>query len=142
MKTNIGKYLTALSISTLLIGGVSMNAFAAQNNQEAYDHEVLARQYENLAKDMQAKVQEQVEAIKHKPRSSFLGRNGQNIKSHVAYKIQNYEKAAQENLAKAAYHKTMAANLIDQKSIAESGHADGQIINKARITESNYNGSL
>ncbi|MBX3630977.1 MAG: hypothetical protein KF908_13950 [Nitrosomonas sp.] len=129
MKTNIGKYLTTLSILALLISGISMNAFAAQNDQEVDEHEALARQYENLAKDMQAKAQEQEEALKHKPRSSFFGRNGQHIKSHVAYKIHGYEKAAQENLAKAAYHKTMAAGLIDQN------------INKARI-ESNHERSL
>ena len=90
------------------------------SSQGNVDHHALAYHYEDLAKGMQAKIQEQIEAFNNKPRSSFLGRNGQRIKKHVVYKIQNYEKAAQAHMKKAAYHSHMAAEQLYRDAIATS----------------------
>ena len=70
-----------------------------------------------LAKEMQAKIEEQKDIINHKPRTSYFGRNGQRIKSHIAYKIRKYEKAAAEYSEQAAYHHVLAEQ-TKRKSIA------------------------
>ncbi len=92
---------------------MSINAFASDNAK----HDVLATQFENLAKEMQAKIEEQKDIINHKPRTSYFGRNGQRIKSHIAYKIRKYEKAAAEYSEQAAYHHVLAEQ-TKRKSIA------------------------
>lgn len=135
-----GKYFAVLLTLTLLVACATMDSRTSAQDIEArhttqngsdFDHDALAKQYEDLAKDMQAKVQEQKEIFKHKSRSSRFGKHGKNIKSHVAYKIQKYEKAAQENLDKAAYHRKTSAN-INQANKK----------NKARKSLSNNNSSL
>ena len=84
MKTS--RYLTISSALVLLVASLSMNTWAteagygAQNNVSTHNHFALAEQYENLAKEMQAKATEQMEILEHKPRSSFFGKNGQHIK--------------------------------------------------------------
>ena len=120
MKTATQKIFVLLSLLALLIFGASMNAFAAS----AAEHDALASQFENLAKEMQAKVEEQKEIVSHKPRSSYFGKNGQNIKSHIAYKIRKYEKAAAEYLEQAASHHAMAAEQTGLKSTAKQGRSN------------------
>ena len=92
----IKKSFVILSLLALLIFGVSMNSFAAS----AAEHDALASQFENLTKEMQAKVEE----ISHKPRSSYFGRNARRNKSHATNKIRKYEKAAAEYVEQADYH--------------------------------------
>ena len=102
MKTITEKYLPIL---ILLIASVTMSSFAfAKNESNNLDHASLAVQYENLAREMKAKVEHQKDIIKNKPRSSYFGRNGQHIKKRVMSRIRKYEKAAIENLAKANFH--------------------------------------
>lgn len=137
MKTR--KYFTSAAFLALVLASISFNCFAAtdavnthnaSDNSSSPNHTALARQYENLANEMLAKAQEQKAIIEHKPRTSFLGKNGQHIKSHIAYKIRQFEQAAQENLEKAAYHKTMATDP------AQSGNQ----INKAKMKSGNATG--
>ncbi len=113
MKTATKKSFFILSLFVLLTFGVSMNSFAS----DVVDHDVLAIQFKNLAQEMQAKIEEQKDIVNHKPRSSYFGKNGRNIKSHIAYKIRKYEKAAAEYLEQAAYHHAIAEQ-AKMKSIA------------------------
>ncbi len=117
-----GKYFAVLLTLTLLVACAPMNyrtsaqdieAHHTTQNDSDFDHDALAKQYENLARDMQAKVREQKEVFKHKARTSRFGKHGKDIKPHVTYKIRKYEKAEQENLNKAAYHRKMGA-IINQ----------------------------
>lgn len=105
MKTT--KYFTTLSIFAFMVIAMQVNSFAA--DQDVVNHKALVHYFENEAKEMQAKIEEQKEALKHKPHSSFFGKHGQYIEEHVAYKISKYEKIAKKSLNKAAYHKKMAA---------------------------------
>jgi hypothetical protein len=129
MKTMTGKYLP---IFFLLIASVSISSFAfAQNERNNHDHLALAAQYENVAKEMQAKVEQQKEIFNNKPRSSYLGRNGQRIVKRVTSRIRKYEEAAKENYAKAEYHIQIAAQQSGAESVAKPGQANEQI-NKAK----------
>lgn len=115
MKTATKKSLLIFSLLALLTFGVSMNSFAS----DVADHEILANQFENLAKEMQAKIEVQKDIFNHKPRSSYFGRNGQRVKSHVTYKIHKYEKAAAEYSEQAAYHHAIAAEQGEIRSITK-----------------------
>ena len=123
MKAAAIKCFVFFSLLVFLALGMSMNAVAG----DVVNHEALASQYENLAQEMQAKVDEQKDIVNHKPRSSYFGKHGQNIKSHIAYKIRKYEKAAAEYSRQAAYHHKIAADQAELKAIAtknQSGSKD------------------
>ncbi|MCB1986285.1 MAG: hypothetical protein H6936_00915 [Burkholderiales bacterium] len=135
MKTDTAQYFTLVSIVAFCIIATPMSAFAtdqiaefdlnATNTQGDVDHNALAHFYENQAKVMQTKIDEQVEALSHKPRSSYFGKHGQDIKKHVKYKIDQFEKAADQNLQKAAYHKKMAEEQPNRPAFAKSGRTKG-----------------
>ncbi|HBZ29695.1 MAG TPA: hypothetical protein DEO56_03760 [Nitrosomonas nitrosa] len=114
MKTATQKSFVFFSLLVLLVFGVSTNSFATN----AAEHDALANQFENLAKEIQVKIQEQKEIVKNKPRSSYFGRNGQRIKSHIAYKIRKYEKVASEYSEKAAYHHAKAGEQTGNHAVA------------------------
>lgn len=103
----ISKYFKTLSVFAFMV--ITMQASYLAANQDVVDHEALAHYFEGEAMEMQAKIEEQEEALNRKPHSSFFGKHGQYIEEHVAYKISKYEKIAKESLNKAAYHKEMAA---------------------------------
>lgn len=137
---NKGNYFSVLLTLTLLVACAPMETKTSAQDIEAhhtiqngsnFDHDALAKKYEALAKNMQAKVQEQKEVFKHRSRSSRFGKRGKNIKSHITYKIDRYEKAAQENLDKAAYHRKMSTNINQANKN-----------NKAKENLSNNNSSL
>lgn len=156
MKTSIVKYFMILPIFATLMMSMSVGTFAAgqkvransndnvSSNDAQVDHIALASQHENLAKEMQAKIQEQIEALNNKPRTSFFGRNGQHIRSHVAYKIRSYEKAVQENMAKAAYHTKIAMEQSQRKAVVESTKIEKKSapINKTRNQLNNNENAL
>ncbi|PTN12140.1 hypothetical protein [Nitrosomonas aestuarii] len=135
MRTATINYFTIISIFALMMIGLPAVAYATEQNTQVNstaiktagntDHQKLAHYYEDQAKEMQAKIQEQVEAFNHKPSTSFLGRNGQRIKKHVVFKIHEFEKAAAENLQKAAYHNKMAEDQKNRQQFAESGRIKG-----------------
>jgi len=130
MKTEIGKWITLVSLFGLLAACASTDSVTSTQNTETLsniqdggsniDHIALAEHHEKLADDLQTKVKEQEEALKHKPRSSYFGKHGRNVKSHVAYKIREYNKAIQENLEKASYHRKLAAEQFNRESAAQA----------------------
>jgi hypothetical protein len=122
MKTAATKCFAFFSLLVFLAFGMSMNAVAS----EVVNHEALAGQYENLAQEMQAKVEEQKDIVNHKPRTSYFGKHGQNINSHIAYKIRKYEKAAAEYSQQAAYHHKIAADQAELKAIATKNQSDSK----------------
>ncbi len=150
MKT--GKSLVIFSLLAFFLNtGLSANAFASDEaaavqlanragNSSHVDHVAIAEQHRRLAGEMQTKRDEQVEILRNKPSTSFLGRNGQYLKSRIINKIHEYEQVAQENLAKAAYHSAIAAEQASRNSAGQSGHMSDHL-NKARI-RSNETGGL
>ncbi|MDR4514088.1 hypothetical protein [Nitrosomonas sp.] len=110
MRIGVFQYVTTATIAAFMLFALPMSAFAADQNVKPNhaDHDALVLYYEAQADEMLTKIDEQIDAFKHKSRSSFFGEHGQNIKKYVKYKIHEYEKAAEENLEKAAYHKQLA----------------------------------
>lgn len=132
MKTETRKYFVVLSIFTFLIAGASMNSIASGDDTEVHstgqsagtvDHDALASQYENLAREMQAKAEEQVEIFEHKPSANAFGKNARNARSHIAFRVREYEQSAAENLEKSAYHHKMATEQAALKSVAKPNRA-------------------
>lgn len=119
--------IAILPVFAFFIASFPVNAFAFSDfDENNVSHAVLAHQYEDQAKEMQAKIDEQLEALSHKPRTSFFGKHGRDIKKHVAYKIHKFEKAAAECLEKAAYHSKMAADeLHHSQTFAQLSDTEG-----------------
>ncbi|MCW5617934.1 MAG: hypothetical protein KIS65_01775 [Nitrosomonas sp.] len=115
MKT--GDFIAISSISVLLISYLVMNSsIFLHHNENGFSHEILARQYENLAEEMQDKIHEQIkvlEVLNHKLHFSFFEKNEQNIKNYVLNKIQSFEKAVTEYSDRAAYHHALATKQKD-----------------------------
>ena len=119
MKTGTAQNITALSLLAFVLIALPVQALAADhdavldvvalNDRNGGDHNAQAQYYKHQADVLQTKVEDQINALRHKPRSSFLGRNGQHIKKHVEFKIHQYEMAIADNLKKAEYHQKMTA---------------------------------
>ncbi|SEN04100.1 hypothetical protein [Nitrosomonas marina] len=124
MKTQTLQNFTRSVIAAFIVFALPMSAFAAEQNAQSdrVDHDALVQYYEAQADEMLAKIDEQIDALKHKSRSSFFGKHGQDIKNHVKYKIHEYEKAAEESMEKAAYHKQMAEEQEYKPVFAGSGN--------------------
>jgi hypothetical protein len=126
MKT--GNFMVVSSVFAFLTASLTMSSIAsAHNNAGGTRHQELASRYENLAKEMQTKVQEQTEVLEvlnNRPHFSFFDKNGQGIKKYVFNKIHICDKAAAEYLEKAAYHHEIAAkhaapeSTVNQKQAA------------------------
>ncbi|SET23295.1 hypothetical protein SAMN05216326_11644 [Nitrosomonas marina] len=127
MKTKTLQNIIRNVIAAFIVLALPMSVFAAEQNAQSdrVDHDALIQHYEAQADEMLAKIDEQIDALKHKSRSSFFGKHGQDIKSHVKYKIHEYEKAAEESLEKAAYHKQMAEEREHKPVFAGSGNTKG-----------------
>ncbi|MCC7135772.1 MAG: hypothetical protein IT528_05155 [Nitrosomonas sp.] len=148
MKTE--KSLTIFSLLAFFLNIVlSANTFASnegvnmqpvnQARSSYLDHIAIAEQHRHLASKMQDKKEIQIEILKNKPSTSFLGRNGKYLKSRIVNKIQEYDQVARENLAKAAYHSAIAAEQASMNSSAQSGQMGNQL-NKARIKSNGTSG--
>ncbi|MDR4513332.1 hypothetical protein [Nitrosomonas sp.] len=131
MQNGATKFFTVAVVLIFVYIALPMNTFAAEQINELrstaaesadkVDHAALARHYEEQANEMYGKIEEQIEALKERSRSSYLGKHGQDIKKHVKYKIYELEKAAEENLEKAAYHRKIAEEQGLLPVFAESG---------------------
>jgi predicted ribosome quality control (RQC) complex YloA/Tae2 family protein len=127
MKTRLGRFLAILSMLGLLASCAQMSSFetenadtlrAAQNASTYADHDSLAKQYENAAKEMRVKAEEQNKLLEHYEDKSYLyGRRAQDLQAHTSALLRRYQQFAEENLRQAAYHQKMASEL------GKSGHA-------------------
>ncbi|ARO88821.1 hypothetical protein EBAPG3_014165 [Nitrosospira lacus] len=123
MKAKFGNIIAALSMIGML-GSVSSSVVAAQpidtpeiraaaqNAVTRSDHESIAKFYENTAAQMQAKVKEQKELLEQYENKSYLyGRRAQDLQSHTAALIRDYEKSVEASTQTATLHRQMAAKL-------------------------------
>ena len=108
-------FLTILVILSFLVSSVSIAAGSASiSDAEAkaktkFDHIGLAVYYENEAKEMNAKAEEQKKLLEeYKDHSEYYGREGQDFQSHHEALLQKYTKAAERNSEMAASHRKMA----------------------------------
>jgi tRNA-dihydrouridine synthase len=125
MKTNLANIMAALSMVGLL-GSMSSRAAASQPVEAAAiraaaesattqsDHEVVAKQYEDAATELQAKLAEKMELLERYENKSYLyGRQAQDLTSHTHALIRNYEKTVRKNMQAAAMHRQIAAKLSE-----------------------------
>ncbi|MDC8445828.1 MAG: hypothetical protein LV471_07880 [Nitrosomonas sp.] len=106
------------SIFALLISYLAMHAsIFFHHNESGFSHETLARQYENLTREMQDKIHEQVnilELLNNKSlHFSFFEKNEQNIENYIYREIQRFEQTVVEYSDKAAYHHALATKQKD-----------------------------
>lgn len=125
MNTKLGKYLLVSPILFLVVACAGLSPLEAQNadnkitaqNAKTYsEHDNLANYYDNLAKEMVAKVKEKKESLKeYDNHSYYYGRQGQDFKSHTIANIRYYDEAAKEASQQAAFHHKVAAELLKRE---------------------------
>ena len=121
MKTTVGKYLAVLFMLGFLGGCAQMGPHEAENgtarkvaeSARTYaDHDRLAQRYQNSAKELRVKAEEQKKLLQHYEEKSYLyGRQAQDNKSHTQALVSRYERAVEDNIKLAAHHRNMAAEL-------------------------------
>lgn len=116
---NVKKVVTTLSLLSLFsllspvvsaVEDIDITA-AAQNATTRSDHEAVAAFYEDSAREMRAKAQEQKQLLEEYESKSYLyGRRSQDLQSHTHALVRKYEKEAKTNIKEAALHRQMAAS--------------------------------
>jgi hypothetical protein len=108
---------TVLSLLGLLAGCASMNPNVAgnplshtsiQNAVPQADHIVLAKHFEDTAREMQAKADEQKRLLEQYEKEHVYGWQSHNARANTLALIRKYEQAARSNLKKAVSHRQMA----------------------------------
>jgi hypothetical protein len=134
MKANILRIFAALSVtgSLVLLSPVALAIqpidtpeirAAAHSAATAHDHEVVAKHYDNVAVQAQAKVKEQKELLEQYQNKSYLyGRQAQDLQSHTEALIRDYEQTVTATVREAALHRQMASKLQEK-------HASSDILN-------------
>jgi hypothetical protein len=128
MKTKFGKFFAALSMVGLL-ASLNLSATAAQpvetpqiraaaqNATTRSDHEAVAKYYEDAARLMQAKVNEQKELLEQYQNKSYLyGRQAQDLQSHTEALVRDYEQTVSATLQEATVHRQMASKLEEKRA--------------------------
>ena len=122
MATTLGKktkeIFSALSLLGLLAACVLMSTsvrgenivvHAAIRNATAQgEHNVLAMYFEDAAREMQIKANEQKELLEQYENGHLYGWQSHNLKSNTLALIRKYEQAARSNMKEAASHRQMA----------------------------------
>ena len=121
MKTKLGKFVSVLSMLGLLASCAQMGPLEAQNaaahkaaaTATTYtDHERLAKQYENSAKESLVKAEEQKKLLQHYEEKSYLyGRQAQDLQSRTSALLHKYQQTAEENIKQASFHHKVASEL-------------------------------
>jgi|SRR5688500_6359012 len=120
----IKKIIAALSLLSFLVAmdspalAAEIESFdvnvAAQNAVTRSDHVAVAKYYEDVARKMQAKVEEQKLLLaQYEDRSYLYGREAQDLQAHTHALVLKYEKEAKANVSEAALHRQMALKLED-----------------------------
>ena len=149
MKTQLGKFVSILSMLGLLASCAQMGPLEAQNAEARKaaatattpaDHERLAKKYESSAKESLVKAEEQKKLLQHYEEKSYLyGRQAQDFKSHTEALLHKYEQTAEESIKQASYHHKVASELPKNDYANQGNNRE----NKAKIgTDSeNWNGN-
>lgn len=83
---------------------------AVKNAKSPADHAALGEHYEEVAEEMQAKVEEHQQLLAEYQAKSYLyGKQAEYLKVHCRSLVGIYERAVQENRAMAALHRGMGS---------------------------------
>jgi hypothetical protein len=148
MNAKIGKLIAVVSMFGLLAGCAQTGALEANNaelNQAAQsartyaDHDRLAKQYKNNARQLLVKAEEQKKLLSQYQEKSYMyGRQAQDLQSHTVALLHKYERAVENNIQQAAYHQKMAAELAKGDYAAERSERE----NKAKAGTNSDSGRL
>ena len=106
-----------LSLLGLLAAGAAIGTVKAENlpDQSAIqtvaspsEHSVLAKGFEDAARQMQAKADEQKKLLEQYEGMRLYGRQSYNLKSQTTALIRKYEQAALSNMKEAIAHRQLA----------------------------------
>ncbi|KIO48398.1 hypothetical protein [Nitrosospira sp. NpAV] len=105
------------SLLGLLVVGAPISTVKAENLPDESatqtvvspsEHNVLARRFEDTAREMQAKADEQKALLAQYEQTHLYGWQSHNLKSRTAALIRKYEQAARESMKEAMDHRHMA----------------------------------
>ncbi|HVW64428.1 MAG TPA: hypothetical protein VHB01_05380 [Nitrosospira sp.] len=96
---------------------------AIQTATSRSDHIVLAKHFEDAAREMQAKADEQKKLLEQYEGMHLYGRQSHNLKSQTTALIRKYEQAARSNMKEAMAHRQMAQQVKPDYAI----HGNSQI---------------
>ena len=118
MKTEIRNFVAAVATLSLLascaqtdfLKGQSGNTSAtSQNTGVLGDHDIIARRYENTAKELLVKAAEREQMLQHYEDKSYLyGRRGQDFQAQAIALARKYNLDAKKASAHAAFHRRMS----------------------------------
>jgi hypothetical protein len=121
MKTEIRKFVIVVSTLGLLVVVAQGRAVevendntsvATQNTRTSSDHDSIAKQYENKAKELLVKAEERKRLLQHYEDNSYLyGRGGQDFQSQAIALERKYKQAAEKATNLAAFHYKIASEL-------------------------------
>lgn len=110
--------LAILALTPLLISCAAMSphpmdmAAALQSAKTPADHQDLARHYEQVANEMQAKAEQHAELLAHYERERYLyAKQWPAMAEHCKNLIRFYEGAARENRQMAEIHRQVAESI-------------------------------
>jgi hypothetical protein len=128
MKTEIRKFVAALSTLGLLAFCVPVGALEVQNDNTSADgqdtetftdHDSIASLYEDTAKKMLIKAEEHKNLLQHyRDKSYFYGSRGYESQSQTVALVRKYELAAEKANTRSAFHRGMAAELAKPHYLA------------------------
>ncbi len=132
MRKQFGNLLAAISVAGLLASAtVSVNAAqpadtpeiraAAQNAVTPGDHLAVAKSYEDMATQLQAKAQEQQALLEQYQNKSYMyGRQAQDLQSHAEALARKYEATASATMKEAALHRQIAGKLESNPVVSDA----------------------
>ena len=136
MKTEIRNFVAAVATLGLLascaqtdfLKGQSGNTSAtSQNTGVLGDHDIIARRYENTAKELLVKAAEREQMLQHYEDKSYLyGRRGQDFQAQAIALERKYKLASEKATSLAAFHYKMASELANRDFVA-SPHTSQQL---------------
>lgn len=140
MKTEIRRFVAVVSTLGLLASCAQTGALEVQNDntnraaQDAgtfADHDSIAKRYENTARALLVKVEEQKKLLQHYEDKSYLyGRQGQDFQSHTVALLRKYEQATKKSTSQAASHHKMALEAV-KRNYAAPAEKPRQLSNRA-----------
>jgi hypothetical protein len=107
------------ALMTVWLPSVEAVEYAASNSGihsavTLNDHEAMAKSYEDAARKMQAKAQEQKQLLEqYKAKSYLYGRQAQDLQSFTHALAREYGKAAEAHTREAALHRERAVQLAE-----------------------------
>ncbi|PTR10518.1 hypothetical protein C8R32_10145 [Nitrosospira sp. Nsp5] len=104
---------------------------AAQNARTRSDHDALTKYFEDKAKEMHSKGEEQKKLLEHYEQKSYLyGRQAQDLESRTSALVRKYEEIERASIKEAAAHRHMAKEAAD---------TEGRLVDNASQTRPQHN---